>query len=68
MRTHARRVQTLLDNGFTQKMIDRIHSPVGIYLGGHCVEDIALSVLAQVVAAKNGISTRKKNTVEMTTA
>lgn len=65
-RTHTKRVQALLQDGTSPEAIQRIHAPVGIYLGGHSVEDLALSILAQIVAQKNGLQTLKKSAPEIT--
>lgn len=53
-RTHAARVARLKANGFVDAEIARIHAPVGLDLGGRAPGEIAVSILAQVVAAFNG--------------
>ncbi|MEQ1671915.1 MAG: XdhC family protein, partial [Hyphomicrobium sp.] len=53
-RTHAKRIERLKDAGFTDAEIARIHAPVGLDLGGRAPGEIAVSILAQVVAAFNG--------------
>ncbi|KQI68751.1 XdhC/CoxI family protein [Loktanella sp. 3ANDIMAR09] len=49
-RTHAKRVARLTEAGFTAAQIDRIHAPVGLDLGGRAPAEIAVSVMAQVIA------------------
>ncbi len=53
-RTHAKRVAALRAEGFDDAAIDRIHSPVGLDLGGRAPAEIALAVLAEVIAVRFG--------------
>ena len=46
----------LADMGFSRDEIDRIHSPVGLDLGGSSPSEIALSIAAGLVAERNGAS------------
>lgn len=49
-RTHAKRVARLTDAGFTDTQIARIHAPVGLDLGGRAPAEIAVSVMAEIIA------------------
>ena len=49
-RTHAKRVARLEEAGFTADDIARIHAPVGLDLGGRAPAEIAVSIIAQVIA------------------
>ena len=53
-KTHARRVKTLQVAGVTNKQISRIYAPIGIDLGGRKPDEIAVSIIAQIVAVRNG--------------
>ena len=54
-KTHAKRVAALTESGFGADEIARIHSPIGLDLGGgRRAEEIALSVIAEVVKASHG--------------
>ena len=53
-RTHAKRVARLKDAGLTDAQIARIGSPVGLDIGAKSPAEIAISILAEVVAAKHG--------------
>jgi xanthine dehydrogenase accessory factor len=57
-KTHAKRVAALEENGFTREEIDRIHAPIGLDLGGRRAEEIAVAVMAEVVAVSHGIGRR----------
>ena len=49
-RTHAKRVARLEEAGFAPADIARIHAPVGMDIGGRQPAEIAVSVMAQVIA------------------
>ena len=49
-KTHESRCQRLKDAGFSETEINSIHGPVGIKLGGRSAPEIALSIIAQLVA------------------
>jgi xanthine dehydrogenase accessory factor len=52
----ARRERLMLHFGMTEEEVDRLHGPAGLYIGSKTPPEIALSILAQLVAAKNGVS------------
>jgi len=52
--THGKRVARLREAGFGDADIARVHSPVGLDLGARTPEEIALAILAEVVAARRG--------------
>ena len=49
-KTHENRCQRLKDVGFSKAEINSIHGPIGIKLGGKSAPEIALSIIAQLVA------------------
>jgi xanthine dehydrogenase accessory factor len=49
-KTHAARVGRLKEAGFAQDWIDRIHAPIGLPLGAVSPAEIALAILAEIVA------------------
>ena len=55
-RTHAKRVARLRELGFDNATVARVHSPVGLDLGARTPAEIALSILAEAVAARRGRS------------
>ena len=53
-RTHAKRVAALREAGLAPELIDRIHAPIGLDLGGRRPEEIAMAIAAELVAVRNG--------------
>ena len=49
-KTHENRCNRLKDAGFSDEEINSIHGPIGIKLGGKSAPEIALSIIAQLVA------------------
>ena len=41
--------QQLIENGLAEAVLDRIHVPVGIELGAETVEEIAISILSEII-------------------
>jgi xanthine dehydrogenase accessory factor len=52
--TSATRLERLRGYGFSDAELDRIHGPVGLNLGGKSPEEIALSIMAEIIAVRNG--------------
>jgi xanthine dehydrogenase accessory factor len=52
-RTHANRRVRLAEQGLTDAELARIHSPIGLDIGAHRPEEIAVSIAAQLVATRN---------------
>ena len=48
-RTHEMRVLTLREQGLESSLINRLHAPVGLKLGGKNPPEIALAILAEIV-------------------
>ncbi|MEM7336392.1 MAG: XdhC family protein, partial [Chloroflexota bacterium] len=51
-KTHAKRVSRLKEMGFSDETINKIHGPIGINIGASTPEEIAVSVLAEIVKAR----------------
>uniref|UniRef100_UPI0035713A4D XdhC family protein n=2 Tax=Nocardia jiangxiensis TaxID=282685 RepID=UPI0035713A4D len=58
-RTHRDRTARLLAAGLTESELSRLHSPIGLDLGGHTPEETAVAVAAEIVAARHGGSGRE---------
>jgi xanthine dehydrogenase accessory factor len=52
-RTQARRRARLKEQGLTEAELDRLHGPVGLDLGAAAPEEIALSIMAEIVSTRN---------------
>ena len=50
-KTHGRRVQRLIASGFTEAGLSRIHAPIGLDIGAVSPAEIAISILAEIVAS-----------------
>lgn len=48
-RTHAQRIELLSEHGVDQADLDKIHGPVGLDIGADTPEQIAVSVIAQII-------------------
>ncbi|HMQ48507.1 MAG TPA: XdhC family protein [Saprospiraceae bacterium] len=52
-KTHAKRQARLLEAGFTEVEIARIHGPVGIAINAVTAREIALSIMAEIIQVRN---------------
>lgn len=53
-RTHAQRVERLAAHGASADELARIHAPIGLNIGAATPAEIAVAVLAEVIAARRG--------------
>lgn len=53
-KTQAKRRAALLDAGFSDADLARVHSPIGLDLGSRRAEDVALAIMAEIVAVTHG--------------
>ncbi|CCQ75116.1 XdhC family protein [Magnetospira sp. QH-2] len=58
-KTHAKRRQRLQNAGFDEAALDRLHGPIGLDIGARSPEEIAISILAEVIAARRGKDPRR---------
>jgi xanthine dehydrogenase accessory factor len=54
--TTARRAAALRERGFSDADLERVHAPVGLDLGARSPEEIALSIVAEIVKDRHGHS------------
>ena len=45
--------ENLLKEGYTLEQLDEVHAPIGIPLGGQLPEEIAVSIMAEIIKVKN---------------
>jgi xanthine dehydrogenase accessory factor len=53
-RTCADRLRRLVDAGVPQAQLDRLRAPIGLDIGGRSVQEMAISILAEIAAARSG--------------
>ncbi len=51
--TQAKRRQRLLEDGISEDQLNRLYGPIGIEIEARTPEEIAVSIMAEVVAARN---------------
>jgi xanthine dehydrogenase accessory factor len=54
--TQDKRRKSLSETGLTDEQLDRIHGPVGLEIGAKTPEEIALSIIAQIVKVRRARS------------
>ncbi len=54
-KTQAKRRLRLEADGLTQEQLARLHGPIGLEIGGETPEEIALAILAEIVAARHKV-------------
>jgi len=52
--------EDLLARGISQEALDRVHAPLGLSIGSQTVPEIAVSILAELIACRNLGTTRAK--------
>jgi xanthine dehydrogenase accessory factor len=53
---NAKRRKRLEEFDLTREQIARLHGPIGLYIGSRTPPEIAISILAEITAAKNGVA------------
>ena len=51
--TQAKRRQRLLEEGLTEDQLNRLRGPIGLEIGAGTPEEIAMSIMAEIVAERN---------------
>ena len=46
--------EKLLEEGFTQEDLSRVHSPIGLDIGAETPEEIAVSIVAEMIKVRRG--------------
>ena len=52
-KTHAKRVAAMREAGFSDDEMAQIYNPIGLPLGGRRAEEMAVSILAEIVAVRH---------------
>ena len=61
---NARRRERLREFDLSEAQIAKLHGPIGIYIGSKTPYEIAVSILAELTAVKNGVPLPQQMTVE----
>jgi len=59
--TQEKRRRELRARGFPEKDLERIHGPVGLNIGARSPEEIALSIMAEIVQVRRGVGCQPTN-------
>ena len=60
----ARRRERLLQFDVSAAQLERLHAPIGLYIGSKTPPEIAISILAQLTAVRHGVGVRLGQTEE----
>jgi xanthine dehydrogenase accessory factor len=60
---NAKRRERLREFDLGDAELARLHGPIGLYIGSRTPPEIAISILAEVTAIKNGVDTRHVTSV-----
>jgi xanthine dehydrogenase accessory factor len=55
-KTHAKRLERLRAEGVPEEQLARLHAPIGLKIGGRTPEEIAVSIIAEIVACRHGLT------------
>jgi xanthine dehydrogenase accessory factor len=61
---NARRRERLREFDLSEAQIAKLHGPIGLYIGSKTPYEIAISILAELTAVKNGVALPEQMTVE----
>lgn len=53
-RTHAARVERLVEEGVTEEQLSKILAPIGLDIGARSPEETAVSICAEIIACRTG--------------
>ena len=62
--TDSRKDRLKAHFGETDESLARLHGPVGLYIGSKTPAEIAVSIMAEILAVKNGVALPREMTVE----
>lgn len=61
---NAKRKERLLEFDVSQEQVNKLHGPIGLYIGSKTPAEIAISILAEMTAVKNHVPVVKENQIE----
>jgi xanthine dehydrogenase accessory factor len=60
--------QNLLDKGFQESDLQKVHAPIGLDIGAKTPEEIAVSILAEIISVKHKRPAQAPGVVAMSSA
>jgi xanthine dehydrogenase accessory factor len=60
--------QNLLDKGFQESDLQKVHAPIGLDIGAKTPEEIAVSILAEIISVKHKRPAQAPGAVIMSSA
>lgn len=60
---NAKRKERLLEFDLNHQQIEKLHGPIGLYIGSKTPAEIAISILAEMTAIKNRVPVGKENQI-----
>lgn len=57
-----RKVQVVFDrlvaSGIAREALEHVHAPIGVPIGSHQPDEVAISIIAEILAVRNGVASR----------
>ena len=60
-KTHAKRLERLTEEGLSERLLARIHAPIGLAINAKSPAEIAISILAEVTQVRRGAPRRVRS-------
>lgn len=57
--------EQLCEEGILRELLEQVHTPIGLSIGAETPEEIAVSIMAEIIQVKNSIGRREGYTEEM---
>jgi xanthine dehydrogenase accessory factor len=51
----------LVENGISEKVLERVHAPIGLDIGAISPQEIAIAIMAEIISVMNGLSAEKRD-------
>ena len=65
-RNNASRKARMIEHfGHTEKSLEKLKGPIGIFIGSKTPSEISVSIMAEILAVKNGVSIPKEMSIEV---
>jgi xanthine dehydrogenase accessory factor len=62
---NAKRKERLLEFDLSETQVQKLHGPIGIYIGSKTPAEIAISILAEMTAIKNKVNLAPENRIDI---